>query len=120
MNPRTIENMAAPRPVRLNIIIQEVCAAFEVTEAELFVQSRRQEIVQPRWAVFYIVRNLTQLTLESIGLFFGKGHATVIHGVRSCRYMMDTRVDFNRTVSAALGRCEKRFEGLHNSIIQPA
>ncbi len=54
---------------------------FGMTVADIRGPSRRRGIVAARNVAMYLARNLTQTTLDRIGMYFGnRDHATVAHG----------------------------------------
>lgn len=65
---------------KLQIITNVVCDYFKLEAKQLRAKSRKREITEPRYTIFYLARNLTRLSLESIGREFRKDHCTVIHG----------------------------------------
>ena len=51
-----------------------------MTEEELIGKSKKKEIVEPRQVATYIITELMDLPLASIGkIFNGRDHTTVIH-----------------------------------------
>ena len=70
----------ADRP-RLEIVKQRV--AILIAMYQLDLQTRKREILIPRQALQYWLKNNTQLTLSEIGkMTGGKDHATVLHSTR--------------------------------------
>ena len=61
-------------------IIDCVCAYFGVNKDDLVGKKKNKEIVEPRQICMYIITELLDLPLTSIGqLFGGRDHTTVIH-----------------------------------------
>jgi chromosomal replication initiator protein len=87
---------ARNRPVRMDDIFAEVTNYFGVKLAELQSKKRTQSIVFPRQISMFLARNLTDLSLEEVGGYFGgKDHSTVLYSVE--------KVEARRRVDAEFG-----------------
>lgn len=64
--------------------VQELVADFyNVTIADLKSKSRKREVVHPRQVAMYLAKEMTELSLKSIGYHFGgRDHSTVIHAIQ--------------------------------------
>lgn len=61
-------------------IIKTVADFYEISQSELTNRSRKQEIVEPRQIVMYLLRDLMKLSYPNIGEKMGKrDHTTAIH-----------------------------------------
>ncbi|MDD4211160.1 MAG: chromosomal replication initiator protein DnaA [Clostridia bacterium] len=61
-------------------ILEKVCRYFNVTEDDIIGKSKKKEIVEPRQVAVYIITELLDLPLTSIGkIFNGRDHTTIIH-----------------------------------------
>ena len=61
-------------------ILEKVCRYFNVKEEDLIGKSKKKEIVEPRQVAVYIITELLDLPLASIGkIFNGRDHTTIIH-----------------------------------------
>ena len=61
-------------------IIEKVCRYFNVNEDDLIGKSKKKEIVEPRQIAAYLMTELLDLPLTSIGkIFNGRDHTTIIH-----------------------------------------
>ena len=70
---------------RLNIdrICERVSDYFRLSPAELQSRRRFRGVMLPRQVSMYLARQLTGLSFESIGAFFGgRDHTTVLHACR--------------------------------------
>lgn len=86
-------------------ITKIVSLVFRIDYLKLFESSRKREIVEARQAVFYIAyKTNQQLTLEAIGEYFNKNHATVIHGIKSAENLMGTNKEFALKLNSAMLR----------------
>lgn len=63
-----------------DLIIDCVCKYFSLSKADLVGKKKNKEIVEPRQICMYIINDLLDLPLTSIGAIFGgRDHTTVIH-----------------------------------------
>jgi chromosomal replication initiator protein len=61
-------------------ILEKVCRYFNVTEDDIIGKSKKKEIVEPRQVAVYIITELLDLPLASVGkIFNGRDHTTIIH-----------------------------------------
>ncbi len=71
---------AQPTEVTIKNIIEEVSKAFGVTPDDIKSNKKKAEIVNARQFAMYIMREITNLTLDEIGNQFGnKKHSTVLY-----------------------------------------
>ena len=81
----TLRNIVVNDEKEINIdTVQELVADFyNTTIADLKSKSRKREIVYPRQVAMYLAKELTELSLKSIGYHFGgRDHSTVIHAIQ--------------------------------------
>jgi chromosomal replication initiator protein len=63
-------------------ILDKVCKHFDVRVADLRGRRRTQSVVVPRQVAMYLLRNLTNLSLEEVGQHLGgRDHSTVLYAV---------------------------------------
>jgi len=61
-------------------IIQTVAKYYSINEKQLFLKTRKQEIVKPRQIIMYLLRDELGLSYPSIGgKIGGRDHTTIIH-----------------------------------------
>jgi len=73
--------------------------AFGVSPAALLAQDRRPRTALARQVAMYLVRELTDESLPSIGAGFGgRNHSTVLHAVRRVPQRMDTDTEVRAAV----------------------
>jgi len=77
------QNLTAER------IIDCVCKYFSVRRDELLGKKKNKEIVEPRQICMYIICNLLDMPLLSIGQLFGRDHTTVIHARDKISQMLE-------------------------------
>ncbi len=79
-------------PITIETIQRTVCDYFTIPEDLLRAKTRKQEIVNARQIAMYLIKELTNASLKTIGLHFGgRDHSTVIHAYQSVEDQM--RVD---------------------------
>jgi len=77
-----------------------------VTIADLKSKSRKKELVFPRQVAMYFAKELTDLSLKSIGYHFGgRDHSTVIHAVQTISDLMEQ----DEAVKEALQKIRSNF-----------
>ncbi|MEA3265717.1 MAG: helix-turn-helix domain-containing protein, partial [Candidatus Fermentibacteria bacterium] len=59
---------------------------------------RKREILVPRQVSMYLMRDLTNLSLEEIGSFFGRDHSTVLNAIKRINRMMGDDAFFKRKI----------------------
>ena len=63
-----------------NQIISVVCSYFGITEEDITGKKKSKDIVEPRMIAIYLINEILDLPLTSIGkLFGGRDHTTIIH-----------------------------------------
>ena len=74
---------------RIKAIKKAVARRYKIKVADLEGPSRREIYSKPRQIAMYLVRELTSMSLNDIGLVFGgKDHTTVMHADRKIRKLM--------------------------------
>ena len=73
---------------KMQIIINEVCNHFQVTDKQLKTESHKRKFAEPRFTIFYFARRHTKLGYRAIGKYYGKDHASVIHGENLIKSMI--------------------------------
>ena len=82
------EGIFTPTP---DIIIRETARYFQIDEAELRGQSRSKNTAMARQISMYLIRTLTDYSLQSIGeLYEGRNHATVLSSIRKVENLRQT------------------------------
>lgn len=63
-----------------DLVIDTVCKYYNVSKTDLLGKKKNKEIVDPRQMCMYLITDLLDLPLASIGkIFGGKDHTTIIH-----------------------------------------
>lgn len=77
---RVIGNVKKAKIISLENIIFTVADYLKVSENSILSKKRTKEIAFARQVAMYLAKELTNMTLQSIGLYFGgKDHATVLY-----------------------------------------
>ena len=80
-----------------------VAEIFEIEYLQLFEKCRKRNISEARQVIFYIAYNkIPGLSLNQIGLYFKKNHATVLYGIKMAENLCDTNKNFKEKVDQAL------------------
>jgi chromosomal replication initiator protein len=83
------DQVEATRPT-VERIAQRVGRYFRVETRQLQSPQRYQSVVLPRQVGMYLARQLTDLSLEQIGAYFGgRDHSTVLHACRKIAQALD-------------------------------
>jgi chromosomal replication initiator protein len=90
-------------PISPGRILAATAESFGVSILELEGPSRRQPLARARQVSMYLCRELTDLSLPKIGgLFGGRDHTTVLHGVNTVGKLMKTDPTLFDRVTALL------------------
>jgi chromosomal replication initiator protein len=86
-------------------ILEAITSHFDVNMELLTGKCRKKETVFPRQVAMYMLKELTNLPLKSIGYHFGgRDHSTVIHAVQSISEAMETDKSVEKTVRKLFNR----------------
>ena len=85
------------RPISIDDVKKEVCRHYNIREAELCSQSRRQPINHIRQTTAYLASILTELSNMQIGSNLGgRSHATILHAIRHIKEMTEVDAAFKK------------------------
>ncbi len=91
------------RPSAPNVL-RAVSVTFGVAEEALVAKRRDKEVVLPRQAAMYLMRELIGASLSDVGVALGgRNHSTVLHGCEKVALLLGTDEGLRRHVDAA--RC---------------
>ena len=66
--------------ISIDDVVDAVCKYYKIDKADLIGKKKNKEIVEPRQMAIYLITELTDLPLTSIGESFGnRNHTTVMH-----------------------------------------
>ncbi|MDF2567492.1 MAG: chromosomal replication initiator protein DnaA [Oscillospiraceae bacterium] len=87
---RDILNDNQPVPVTVERIISEVARTFNVSTEDIRSKKRAAQISLARQVSVYVVRDITQMSLASIGEEFGgRDHATIVYALQQVEKSME-------------------------------
>lgn len=89
-------------------IIQAVCDYFNITKEDITGKKKNKEVVEPRMIAIYLISEMLELPLVSIGkLFGGRDHTTIMHA----RDKISTEVKTNRKIQGFVSEIKKMLNG---------
>ena len=90
------------RRVSLDAVLHAVSQHYEVPETKLIEPGRgTKEISKARQVAMFLMRELSPISLQSIGSRFGgKDHSTVVHAIKSVKEEMETDPSFARLIES--------------------
>ena len=81
-------------------IINVVCNYYNIKKEDLVGKKKNKEIVEPRQICMYLISDILELPLASIGsLFGGRDHTTVIHARDKVSSMIKTNYNLKTTIN---------------------
>lgn len=96
---RDILSDSQPISVMVERIIDEVARYFEVSPQEIRSNDRTAPVSAARQAAMYIIREVTQMSMASIGEeFSGKDHSTVVYAIKQTQKTMTSNSHFKNTI----------------------
>jgi len=89
-------------------IIDAVCNYFNITKADIVGKKRNKEIVEPRMIAIYMIEEMLELPLVSIGqIFGGRDHTTIMHA----RDKIGKEVKTNKKTALVISEIKKILQG---------
>lgn len=86
---RVVGNVRKAKNISIENIIFTVAEYYSISENQILSRKRTKEIAFARQVAMFLAKELTSLTLETIGLNFGgKDHATVLYSFNSVSALM--------------------------------
>jgi chromosomal replication initiator protein len=96
---RDILNDSQPVPVTVERIISEVARTYSVMPMDLRSNKRSATISRARQTAMYVVREITQLSLTSIGEEFGgRDHSTVVYAMNQVEARIEKDYYYKETI----------------------
>ncbi len=72
-----------PKEITPQLIIEVVSEHFQISLDQMISKNRSKDIARPRQIAMYLCKNMTDSSLDSIGVLLGgRDHSTIIHGVQ--------------------------------------
>ncbi|HAE51726.1 MAG: chromosomal replication initiator protein DnaA [Ruminococcus sp.] len=89
-----------PIPITVEKIISEVSTVYGVSPEDIRSNKRSQQVSIARKVAIYVVREITQMPLASIGTEFGgRDHSTIVYSVNSVTEAINKDANLNNLVS---------------------
>ena len=89
-----------PKEITPSLIINVVAEHFGVSIEDIVSKKRNKEIVIPRQVYMYLCRELTDVSLDSIGSNVGgRDHSTVMHGVDKIKEDINNNEELRNKIS---------------------
>lgn len=92
----TIRNVN--QPVTIKRILDSVASEYSTTVSLMTSQTRKKNVAEPRQIAMYMARQLTDNSLHTIGLAFGRDYSTVIHSVKKVEQTLERDLDLKKQV----------------------
>ena len=90
-------------------IVNTVADEFNITTKQLFLKSRKRELVDARRCVMFILREHYELTYSTIAKKFKCDHSTIIHGVKKTHELMRFDSEFQRKFISITNKLNIQF-----------
>ena len=93
------------RDISIDYILQTVSDYYRIDESNIQMNTRKREIVQVRMVAMYFAKQLTKMSLKTIGAHIGKkDHATVLHAVNTVNNLIETDRSFKSQIEELEGK----------------
>tara|TARA_R100001443_G_scaffold65363_1_gene74683 strand:+ start:888 stop:1325 length:438 start_codon:yes stop_codon:yes gene_type:complete len=83
-----------------DLIVNEICEIYDVDKERMFLGNRKRNIIQAKRLYIYILREVFDMTLKSIGKITNLHHASIIHHHEQFKFEYETyeieKQNFNR------------------------
>lgn len=94
-----IINNDQPAPVTVDKIMEEVARTYGVTTADILSSKRNAKVSSARQITAYIVREITQMSMENIGeALGGRDHSTMVYSIQQIEDKMKENRQLKATV----------------------
>jgi len=84
-----LEMICDPNRIRMSEVAEMVCRHFVLDHEEVFSLSRKRKFIRPRQIFMLLARELTGETLEAIGKFCERNHASVINSLSTVKEQIE-------------------------------
>ena len=82
-----------------DLIIQKVSEFFNIKVEDILGTKRANKIVYPRQIAMFLIRDMTNTNLKSIGeIMGGKDHTTVMHSIKKIEELIDSSDEQKKTI----------------------
>ncbi|MCM1285425.1 MAG: chromosomal replication initiator protein DnaA [Acetobacter sp.] len=76
-----VDDTQQPLPITIQKIVEEVSRTTGVTTEDIYSKRQKSNISHARQITFYVIRKVTNMSLEEIGEEFNKHHSTVMYSI---------------------------------------
>lgn len=103
---KLIENVPAEKVTQkqenhFDKYIEQVCNVYKQDKEEVFLRTRKREIVQSRQICMTLAKLRSKHTYKAVGRYFGDyDHATVLHSIKTVKNLLDTDKKVREDVGA--------------------
>lgn len=96
---RDILNDSQPMPVTVDLIINQVASVYGVTTDDIRSKKRSAQISNARKVAAYVVREITEMPLQSIGIELGgRDHSTIVYAISSIEDIIKKDTHMKETI----------------------
>ncbi len=100
MSIKDVSNGEVPMPVTIEKVINEVARTFNVSPDDIRSPKQNSNVSAPRQIAMYVLREVTQATMQEIGEEFGgRTHSTVVYGLNKIVSQMEKDTAMKNIVS---------------------
>lgn len=93
-----IRNDDMPTPASMDRIVEEVARTYNVSREDMLSKNQSKNVSFARKAAIYIIRESLNLTLDDIGEYFHRDHATVVYSLKSFTALLEKNKAESTTV----------------------
>jgi len=96
------------KKITVDMIQKKVAEYFNIKFSDMRTRKRNQEVVLPRQIAMYLSRELTELSLPDIGMYFGgKDHTTILHAWNKIKNEIEKRKELKETIQKIIEEIKK-------------
>lgn len=104
---REIQGSKRQSVISVENIQNAICSSYNINLDSLIGKGRRKEIAEARMVAMYFTREYTNLSLKTIGLYFGgRDHSTVVHACKWVESKIAKDLKFSSNISSLKSRIE--------------
>ena len=92
-------------------LVEYTCELFNCETNDLFIRTRKRNVVDARRVCMTVMRKFTNLTLNKIGAYFCQPHYMVIHHIRAFEDLCITDKDFK-------AKADLVFNAIKNELVE--
>jgi hypothetical protein len=75
-----------------------ICKGENLTPSEIHIKDKRNEIAECRQIISYFAREMTKMSLYSIGAYFGLDHATAYYSCKTVKNHIETEKKYKAKI----------------------